>query len=249
MWEKLEVSPALLTSPHCQEFADLRGRIDYNWHTNYTEARQLWQDSLIKSVSIRGEAQVRPWLVFTCGAMGAGKGHAMAWMSRHKIFPLENVVRIDPDYFKRSMPEWEDYVKEDRKSGTKEAGGRCHTESGFMAEIATELALRKGRNTWVSSLALDGACCHCFGDEAHAALPCLAWNRLTGAWGTGSGTAACSKSIGNASGSTVLPSSTSTAKTKLCLTAPGSEGSRQADRCLYSLRPCLSQTASLTRAP
>jgi len=81
--------------------------------------------------------------------MGAGKGHAMAWLSRYNIFPLENVVRIDPDYFKRSMPEWNAYVEADKKNGTKQAGTMCHTESGFMAEIATEVALRRGQNTWV----------------------------------------------------------------------------------------------------
>ncbi len=41
--------------------------------------------------------------------MGAGKGHTIAWMARQGYFPVENIVRIDPDYFKLVMPEWPGY--------------------------------------------------------------------------------------------------------------------------------------------
>ena len=44
--------------------------------------------------------QVSPWIVFTCGPMGAGKGYVLSWMSRHGYFPLEDCVHIDPDHFK-----------------------------------------------------------------------------------------------------------------------------------------------------
>ena len=50
-------------------------------------------------------SQERPWLVYTCGAMGAGKGHAMSWLSEHGLFKLENVVHIDPDHFKNVRPD------------------------------------------------------------------------------------------------------------------------------------------------
>ena len=95
------------------QFPDIRERLDYSYHVNYTEARQLWQDDLVNSVVCRTVPQPLPWVVFTCGAMGAGKGHVMAWMSAENIFPLENIVQIDPDVFKRNMPEWPGCVQHD----------------------------------------------------------------------------------------------------------------------------------------
>eukprot|EP00658_Telonema_sp_P-2_P079296 TRINITY_DN7620_c0_g2_i1.p1 TRINITY_DN7620_c0_g2~~TRINITY_DN7620_c0_g2_i1.p1 ORF type:complete len:424 (+),score=123.63 TRINITY_DN7620_c0_g2_i1:479-1750(+) len=77
--------------------------------------------------------------------MGAGKGYVMRWLSTSNIFALEHLVKIDPDFFKRKMPEWAGYVAADRES----AGGHCHKESGLMQEIAQEEALQRSRNTWV----------------------------------------------------------------------------------------------------
>ena len=84
-------------------------------------------------------------------AMGAGKGYALSWMSRHGYFPLEDIVHIDPDHFKRLMPEWDVYV-----SKGEPAGDRCHRESGFIQEIAQEAAMRKSQNVWVDGSLRDG---------------------------------------------------------------------------------------------
>jgi hypothetical protein len=32
------------------------------------------------------------------------------------VFPLEDIVHIDPDHFKRVMPEWPGYVKIDSEN-------------------------------------------------------------------------------------------------------------------------------------
>ncbi len=44
----------------------------------------------------------RPWLVFTAGTMGVGKGHVLLHLSRNKAasFPLDRFVRVDPDEFR-----------------------------------------------------------------------------------------------------------------------------------------------------
>ena len=86
-----------------------------------------------------------PWLVFTCGAMGAGKGWVMNWMSTLDILPLRSIVHIDPDRFKQMMPEWAGHVRRDAAS----AGTRCHKESGLLAELAQELAMRHRLHVWV----------------------------------------------------------------------------------------------------
>ena len=134
------------------EFADIRRTRDYNYHVNYTRERQAWQDHVIKSIVLRHREQSEPWIVFTCGAMGAGKGYTMRYMSSHGYFPLENVVRIDPDYIKTVMPEWNGYLTTD----TYTAGSLTHRESGYIQEIAQEVALRSKQNIWVDGSLKDG---------------------------------------------------------------------------------------------
>lgn len=66
-------------------------------------------------------------------------------MSRNGFFPLEQIVHIDPDYFKRVMPEWPEYCRQ----VPLEAGALCHQESGFIQEIAQEVALTSQQNIWI----------------------------------------------------------------------------------------------------
>ena len=81
------------------QFASIREGRDYSYHVNYTPERQAWQDWAIQTVVARTKPQSHPWVVYTCGPMGAGKGYALSWMSRNGYFPLENIVCIDPDHF------------------------------------------------------------------------------------------------------------------------------------------------------
>ena len=62
-------------------FAGIRLGLDQAYHGIYSEARQHMQDSLVRRVVEMGApAQRRPWIVFTAGAMGAGKSHTVDWM-------------------------------------------------------------------------------------------------------------------------------------------------------------------------
>jgi hypothetical protein len=131
------------------EYAEIRRTLDYNYHKNFSEERQLWQDNLVKGIAQTQDPEQSPWLVFTCGAMGAGKGYTMSWMSNGNIFPLERVAHIDPDMCKQAMPEWSTYLKYDKEHSTKDAGSMCHKESGLLQELAQELALCGGGNVWV----------------------------------------------------------------------------------------------------
>ena len=73
------------------DFQDIRAARDYSYHVNYSRERQLWQDRAVSSVVSRTAPQISPWIVYTCGPMGAGKGYALSWMSRHGYFPLEDM--------------------------------------------------------------------------------------------------------------------------------------------------------------
>ena len=69
--------------PLVGDYVDVRKMMDYSWHTNFTEERQLWQDQVVKAVTgghvavseVSDTGAERPWLIFTCGAMGSGKAN------------------------------------------------------------------------------------------------------------------------------------------------------------------------------
>uniref|UniRef100_A0A0G4GWW6 EF-hand domain-containing protein n=1 Tax=Chromera velia CCMP2878 TaxID=1169474 RepID=A0A0G4GWW6_9ALVE len=143
-----EPPPPVLFLP---EYADFRSMLDYAHHTVHSTARQRWQDETVRLCVSRTREQPRPWVVYTCGPMGAGKGYVLAWLSDRNLFPLENVVKIDPDYFKSQMPEWQGYL--DRG---KDAGSMCHRESGMLQEIAQEVAMRSRQHVWVDGSLSDG---------------------------------------------------------------------------------------------
>ena len=73
-------------------------------------------------------------------------------MSEQGFFPIENIVHIDPDHFKYVMPEWREYVLRD----SEKAGGLTHKESGYMQEVAQEVALSMFQNLWVDGSLRDG---------------------------------------------------------------------------------------------
>lgn len=125
-------------------FARERRLVDYEYHPLYTAERRAWQDAVVKQVAVRTEARTTPWLVYTMGPMGAGKGYALHWLSEHGYFPLEDIVHVDPDRFKEMMPEWNGYVERDKQT----AGTKCHRESGLLAEITQEVAMTQRQHVW-----------------------------------------------------------------------------------------------------
>jgi len=117
---------------------------DYGYHNNYSRVRQLWQDNVIRLTVARRIPEKNPCIIFTCGAMGSGKGYTLEKMSELGQFPLEEMVRIDPDYFKTLMPEWGHYVAKG-----KDAGTLTHMESSYLQELCQEVALNRHQNIWV----------------------------------------------------------------------------------------------------
>ena len=133
--------------------ADIRQRLDFSYHNNYSLSRQGVQDVLVGNVVSSASPKEHPWLVFTAGAMGAGKSHTIRWMSEHGYFPLPDIVQIDPDRFKEQFPEWEGYLR----YNPLKAGSMVHKESGYLVEIAQEASLRQKKNVWVDGSMRDGA--------------------------------------------------------------------------------------------
>lgn len=142
-----EFYSAPMDSGFVGENVAIRKMLDYSYHNNYTEKRQHFQDSLIKSnVLLDGSESEKPWYVLTCGPMGAGKGWVLGWMSASGILQLDRVSKIDPDAFKLRMPEWQIY----QQNGMMDvAGTRTHAESSYIAEVAQHVAMNNNMDVWV----------------------------------------------------------------------------------------------------
>ena len=136
-------------------YAEIRSTLDYNYHDNYTKQRQLLQDKIISSFigniliqDKNGElctTPTEPFIVFTAGAMGAGKGHTIKTLVDRGHFPLLAFVVVDPDEIRRHFPEYQLYVNE----CPEKAGELTRKEAGFVAEILTAVALEQGKNVLV----------------------------------------------------------------------------------------------------
>ncbi|CAM9679919.1 unnamed protein product [Discosporangium mesarthrocarpum] len=84
--------------------------------------------------------------------MGAGKSHTISWMSEQGLFPLPDIVIIDPDQFKAEFPEWPGYCRFNQT----EAGRLTRKESGYLVELAQEVAMAEQKNIWCDGSLRDG---------------------------------------------------------------------------------------------
>ena len=129
--------------------AEFRAMLDYSYHSNYVPERQLFQDKLMSYFNAtfiqddNGMVCDRPtsnWVVFTAGAMGAGKSHTLVWLNHNCLFPLDSFVRVDPDSLREMLPETKEYIKRDPAT----AGMLTQKEVGYISEILTLNALQQG---------------------------------------------------------------------------------------------------------
>lgn len=104
------------------KYSYIRKTLDYGYHSNYTFERQKLQDAIINDMLDEafvfdedgnvGTVPTEPWIVFTAGAMGAGKSHTMGVLVEKGRFPLTAFVRVDPDEVRRTLPEYHVYIIE-----------------------------------------------------------------------------------------------------------------------------------------
>lgn len=138
-------------------YASVRSVLDYSYHSNYNRSRQILQDSIVHSmlnstsVVDAETGQVCPspasgqWIIFTAGAMGAGKSYAIKQLAERGLFPLDSFVTVDPDDIRRHLPEFHDYTKHCPQT----AGELTRKEAGYVSEVLTLASLGSGRNVLV----------------------------------------------------------------------------------------------------
>lgn len=141
------------------KYKDIRRRnLDSNYHATYSRERVLFQDAIVDSMleentTTRAAAgdyrncsqPERPWIVFTAGAMGAGKSHTIKLLHEKERFPLQSFTVVDPDRIRRRLPEFVQYVK----LNPERAGELTRKESGLIAEVLIQAALERGHNVLV----------------------------------------------------------------------------------------------------
>ncbi|KAL7530755.1 hypothetical protein ACHAXR_007132 [Thalassiosira sp. AJA248-18] len=137
-------------------FAEIRGGLDFDYHGNYSKSRQEFQDKIVEKLldgtTIHDTANGRvcktptePWIVFTAGVMGAGKSHTMKQLASKNLFPLESYIVVDPDEIRSHFPEYHLYATQ----SPKQAGELTHREAGYVTEIVTAAAMKRGYNVLV----------------------------------------------------------------------------------------------------
>mmetsp|Transcript_16658 Transcript_16658/g.22100 ORF Transcript_16658/g.22100 Transcript_16658/m.22100 type:complete len:610 (-) Transcript_16658:158-1987(-) len=136
-------------------FSHIRKTLDYSYHSNYRKERQWLQDTIIEEMlecveitDINGNTcttPTEPWLVFTAGAMGAGKSYTINSLVDDGRFPLLAFVLVDPDEIRRQLPEYSYFVEHNPEL----AGELTRKEAGYMAEILTLAGLQAGKNVMV----------------------------------------------------------------------------------------------------
>jgi hypothetical protein len=134
-------------------FEEIRLGLDFVWHGCYPEWRYIEQDALIEKLMTAktyNREGIEPllngqWVVFTAGAMGAGKGYVMKYLWDKNLIPLDSFVVVDPDWIRMELPEWPYLVK----MNPKLAGSVLQKESGYLAEIAREALILAKQNVLV----------------------------------------------------------------------------------------------------
>ena len=123
---------------HIGKYKALRTRLDSNFHATYSYQRQEFQDRIIDYYVNLNSAWNRPrwqhsattrstppspppsthtntntnppFVLFTAGAMGAGKSHTLRWLARTRPeFPLAGAVFVDIDRVREHFPEMDEY--------------------------------------------------------------------------------------------------------------------------------------------
>lgn len=129
-------------------FKDIRDSLDGRFHVRYSKQRQEFQDKIILNALAEHPeclAQEHQWIVFTAGAMGAGKSHTVKYLHQQGLFPLNAFVTVDPDAVRQQLPEFPFILEQ----APELAGELTRKESGMIAEILTKAALLANRNVLV----------------------------------------------------------------------------------------------------
>lgn len=93
------------------------------------------------------DPQNPPFVLFTAGAMGAGKSHTLRWLAETTEFPLQAAVFVDIDRIREHFPEMDEY----RRRWAPTCGTLTHKEAGYISELIWSAALENGQDVIIDS--------------------------------------------------------------------------------------------------
>jgi len=108
------------------------------------------------------------WIVFTAGAMGAGKTYSMQKLVKSGRFPGTKFVTVDPDVIRGYLPEFNRYVS----GNANVAGQLTQKEVGFIAEILTQAAMEAGKNVLIDGSLRNVEWYHSYFKHLRTKFPC-----------------------------------------------------------------------------
>ena len=145
-------------------FCEARSKLDYSYHTHVVKPRQYLQDAIIQRIvstsnlnNYNNTATTsmnnscvptnephssstthRPWIVFTAGPMGVGKGYVITQLQQLQLLNVkDHFITIDPDLIKYEIPEMVGYLQVDRQT----AATKVHRESTQISDIIFEYSI------------------------------------------------------------------------------------------------------------
>jgi predicted ABC-type ATPase len=139
---------SLLNYVFVGKYKDIREKLDYIFHENYTDERQLFQDLLIDKIigmyvlNLDQNRGSQPYLVYTAGAMGAGKTHTLRVLSQEGEGKYDCSLIIDPDRYREMLPEYQEMKVIDSLN----AASYFQKESCILSEITLHIGLMRGYN-------------------------------------------------------------------------------------------------------
>ena len=144
-------------------YHQVRRRLDYSYHSRYTQSREALQDRIVDAVlnsattgsNARKNSRRRrlapnqngpSWILFTAGVMGVGKSYTTQKLQQEGKLPLGDAyVKVDPDEIRTMLPEYKTYVSQNPET----AGELTQKEAGMISEIIIQTALDAGINVLV----------------------------------------------------------------------------------------------------
>ena len=86
------------------------------------------------------------WIIFTAGVYGVGKSYMIRKLQQESCFPsTTEYIKVDPDEIRSMLPEYKVY----NSKTPSIAGVQTQKESGMIAELVTDIAIRHDLNVVV----------------------------------------------------------------------------------------------------
>lgn len=137
-------------STYKSPYESIRSKLDYNYHSKTPETRLIVQDDFMtKLLSRPYSTSESPILLFTAGAMGAGKSHYLSTL------PYKFIL-IDPDEIAATLPHYDTIGTSFQQGSDKlrnlERGTRLRHEARLITEILLHESMRRSLD-----IVLDGS--------------------------------------------------------------------------------------------